>query len=120
MRDGSFLCEYRIQDGTERFTEKTLNDAIHGLISAARAMNGSFITEKNIEVRDEVVVPNPPMSDADAKTLSDIRRGVSVLLDAQDKRIRYRITDEDCELIVRIREGRYQVSEKGYRGSVSI
>ena len=38
--DGTYLCECVIQDGTERWTKATLEDAIQSLKEAGKALNG--------------------------------------------------------------------------------
>ena len=48
--DGLFLCECRLQDGTERTTENTLEAAIEHCISFAAALNGTKITARNITI----------------------------------------------------------------------
>ena len=54
--DGSFLCECVIQDGTERWTETNLEDAIKSMKSSAKFLNGSKIKRKDIEFLKEASV----------------------------------------------------------------
>ncbi len=39
-RDGKYHCEGRLQDGTERWTNDTLDEAVDSLKKFARTMNG--------------------------------------------------------------------------------
>lgn len=57
--DGSFDCSYRIQDGTEYFTESSLSTAITKMIQAAKFMNGGDITEEDISFSVERAVHRP-------------------------------------------------------------
>ena len=48
--NGTFRCEVVIQDGTERWTEKTLEEAKTSVKSAAKVLNGTKIKKKDIEL----------------------------------------------------------------------
>lgn len=39
--NGTFLCMGRIQDGTERWEEKSLDEAVKSMKSFAKVMNGA-------------------------------------------------------------------------------
>jgi hypothetical protein len=43
-----FNCECRLQDGTERWTETTLETAIRSVKKFAKVMNGTKIKKKDI------------------------------------------------------------------------
>lgn len=103
-----YRCEVRIQDGTERWEKPGLEEAVKSVIQAARIMNGTYITQKDIEI---IYVPKstPIVSEEDFKLLQDIKRGAKIVLDYGDPRIRMNISEEDCDLIVRIREGDVRV-----------
>lgn len=57
--DGSFECSYRIQDGTEYFTESSLSAAIGKMIMCAKFMNNGDITEDDISFSVEREVHRP-------------------------------------------------------------
>lgn len=106
--DGQFLCLCGIQDGTERWLEKDRQLAEEELIKAARVLNGMYITRQDIKYEYEMCCkPNPQ-----DKLLQAIQSGEKVVLDFNDKRIKYHITEEECEMILGIREGKYDVSER--------
>ncbi len=106
LRNGKWYCQYRIQDGTEDFTEPTRKKAVQGMISAARTMNNMYITEKDISFFIEGPPPPlPQMTAAQQELLSLIGTGRKVIIDYDDKRNKYRITDKECDMIVKIREG---------------
>lgn len=114
MRDGTWWCEVRIQDGTERWSKPTRLEAVRSVISGARVLNGSYITEKDISFHAQeepvtVVRCGPQVSDGDLDLLQKIKNGYKVVLDFDDPRIKYRISKEDCDLIVKIREGDVEV-----------
>lgn len=111
--DGSWTGICRIQDGKEKFTEGSRQDAIHSMIQTARIMNGVYITEKNIHflsLRSKIVKET---SDEDQKLLDDLRRGEKVALDFNDPRIKYNLTKEELDLIIAIREGDAKVTWEG-------
>ena len=54
--DGTFACEGRLQDGTERWTEATLKKAVDSLKQFAKAMNGTKIARKDIAVMKSIQV----------------------------------------------------------------
>ncbi len=45
-----FACAVMIQDGWERWEEKTLDKAVQSVIGAAKTLNGAELTEKNISI----------------------------------------------------------------------
>ncbi len=108
LADGSWYCYGRVQDGTEDWKPNppTLDGAIKSMISFARVSNGSYIKKKDITVTRYQKPPDRVVSEEDWKLLQDIKRGALVALDHTDKRIRCNIDDDDCDLIVAIREGR--------------
>jgi hypothetical protein len=48
--NGTFTTHYVIQDGTETGNEKTLEEAIRSVIKGAKVMNGTTITEDDVQV----------------------------------------------------------------------
>jgi hypothetical protein len=52
--DGRYRCEYRVQDGTERFHVGTLDEGVQRLIKVAPIVNGVPITVRDITVLREV------------------------------------------------------------------
>lgn len=100
--DGSCYCEGRVQDGTETWTKPNRREAVQSMIRFARVMNGTYITEKNIKIFES---GGRQLPSTDEQLLHDIKCGKLVTVPHNDKRLRYGITDEECELIVKIREG---------------
>lgn len=47
--DGSYACEGRLQDGTERWIEKDVRSAIKSMKQFAKVMNGAKIKKKDIK-----------------------------------------------------------------------
>lgn len=109
LLNGEWAIECRIQDGTERWRKPTRKAAIQSLISAARTLNGSYITEDSITFMEQEEQPPRTMTADEAKLLDDIRAKRKILVDHDDKRLRYNITDKECDMIVAIREGRLDV-----------
>lgn len=52
-KDGKFHCMFRLQDGTERYTEESLEAAVAHAKRFAKSMNGHKIKRKNIEFLEE-------------------------------------------------------------------
>ncbi len=103
--NNKWLCCCRIQDGTERWYESTLAEAKKSLIKGARVLNGSYITASEITVH-EMQPPKPlEVSQAEYDLLQDIKRKAKVVLEHSDPRIKCRITSDECEMILKIREG---------------
>lgn len=110
--DRTWVCEVRIQDGIERFTEQSRQEAIFSVIKSARILNGTYITEKDIEFLKEWA-PAPGeepggrelAADANRTLLDKIRRKELVVLPHNDPRVAMNITPEECDLIRQIREG---------------
>jgi hypothetical protein len=111
QKDGTWACEGRLQDSTERWDRPNLASAIQSMIRFARTGNGSIITQKDISVQAYVEEPTRLVTDAQWELLQAIASGSKVVLDKNDKRVRYKLDDEDCETIRRIREGEYVVME---------
>lgn len=105
LQDGTFTAECQIQDGTERFNFTNRLEAVQWLIKSARVLNHDYIREDDIECLDEVITPSPLPSQDEQRLLDLIRRKESVVVSSLDKRIRYRISDAECQMIVEIREG---------------
>lgn len=104
---GQWHCECVIQDGTERWDEDTREAAVRSLIRAARTLNGSYITEKDInfkQIKPEVL-PQRVVSEDEWELLTAIKNRSKIVLDYNDLRVLYRILPEECEMIVKIREG---------------
>lgn len=112
LLDGKWACAVMIQDGTERWTKDTRQEAVQSVISGARVLNGSYIKESDISFSRQSPPPARTISEEDWNLLQEIKRGAKVVLDHSDKRIRYRLTDEDCETIIKIREGDLKCHER--------
>lgn len=51
--DGKFHCQFRLQDGTEYYTEDSLEVAIEHAKNFAKTMNGTKIKKKDITFLQE-------------------------------------------------------------------
>lgn len=101
-----FNCEVQIQDGTERWSETQLFDAIASVIRGARVLNGTYITKKDIEIINTSTDPKKEVNCTleERRLLQDIQSGRKVLLNYDDKRLKYNITDEECDYLLSRRE----------------
>lgn len=54
--DGIYYCEGKLQDGTERWEEKTFQAAIKSMKAFAKAANGTKIKKRQISYFREVTV----------------------------------------------------------------
>jgi len=115
LTNGKWYCEVVIQDGTERWEHDTREEAVRSVISGARVLNGSYIREDDISFHvQQPKVPwvsnaGVPISDADENLLREIRRGAKKVLDFDNYLLKYRITQEEADLIIDIREGKARV-----------
>lgn len=48
MQDGTYHCEGRLQDGTERWISSSLESAIESMKKFAKTMNGTKLKKKGI------------------------------------------------------------------------
>jgi len=48
---GDFLCDVMIQDGHERWHERSLKEAVQSVISGAKVLNGTVIGIDGVSVR---------------------------------------------------------------------
>lgn len=115
LLNGKWYVECRIQDGTERWEEPTREKAVQSLIQAARTLNGSYIREDDISFGEEEPPPvtrsgDRILSTEEVKLLSDISRGAKVPLEFDHYLLRYRITKEEADLLINIREGKLRVT----------
>lgn len=72
LRDGTYQCICRAQDGTERWTEKDKDTAVEELINAAKALNGTKITEKDIHFEPHI----PHFASSQPSPLSTVMQAV--------------------------------------------
>jgi hypothetical protein len=118
LLNGEWLVECRIQDGTERWREKSREAAVHSLISGARVLNHGYIREDDISFHEEQLQPptftpgGKVISKEDEQLLSDIKRGAKKVIDFDHYLLKYRITEKEAEILVDIREGKRTVSGK--------
>lgn len=54
LENGKFECHGMVQDGTERWTEDTLEKAIKSMIEFAKYGNHAKITKKNISFKKPI------------------------------------------------------------------
>jgi len=110
--DKSWLCVVVTQDDTERWVEPALEQAKHAVVRCARVLNGTYIRHDEIDVHyqtEKPAIATKAMNVTDEELLNDIKSGKLVVLPYDDLRIKYRITNEECCLIVDIREGTRKV-----------
>ncbi len=95
LGNGDFQCICRIQDGTERWPEKSKAIAMRSLIGAAKAMNGATITEQDIHFEAHIphftsAEPSPLATVIQAKelkmTMTMNLREVEVTADQTDQK----------------------------------
>ena len=105
-----YLCVLQIQDGKETWFSNTLEEAQQSMIRAARTMNGAYIRTDDIVVSHHRESSNENLglhiSPEEHQLLEDIRHGRLVTLKYDDPLLKYRLTVEECEKIVQMREGR--------------
>lgn len=113
--DGKWLCSVMIQDGWEQWEENSRQEAIHSVISGARVLNHSYIHESDINFQVEepkknvVTSNNMVLNEQDEKTLNDIKRGELKVLPFDHYLLKYRITKEEAELLIQLREGKVKI-----------
>lgn len=105
LNENRWLCEVRIQDGTERWSENDRQKAICSIISSARVLNNDYISEEQIVMVDQQPVLPRQITKEEEKLLQDIKSGNKVVLDFDDYRLKYNITRKECEMLQNIREG---------------
>ena len=77
LSNGNCQCLCRIQDGVDRWTSQTKEQAVRSLIKAAKTMNGTTITEKNIHF--EGPIPHYPSTKPKAYLdISSLRAGDNI------------------------------------------
>ena len=108
LSDSLWNCQVQIQDGTERWTEKTREEAVFSVIKAARTLNSTYIKESDIEIINEVPTIGQLALES-MRLLDSIKRGEKVLLDCRDRRVDMKITEQELDLLVAIREGEARV-----------
>ena len=109
--DGLWHCELMIQDGWERWTAHSREEAITSMIKGARTLNHGYIREDDITFQKQR--PKPPvyqqdgmvLSAEDEKLLREIKSGQKKVLAFDDPILKYRITEKEAEMIVAVREG---------------
>lgn len=106
MRDGTWYCECRIQDGTEKWSKPTRKEATESMISAARTLNNTFIPASAITFLKEGPPEPIQMSEKDFETLKKIKSGRFKFVPYDDPYFKYNVTLEECKLIQDIREGK--------------
>lgn len=111
LNNGKFACIVTIQDGSERWFKDTKQEAIYSVIQSARVLNHAYITEEDIEFSEEPPLQSSPaMTKNEKKLLDEIKSGHKVVLNFNDYRLKYRITEKECELIQKIREGEVKLA----------
>lgn len=72
LGNGQYQCFCRIQDGVERWTRDTKQDAAYSLINAAKVLNGATITEKDIHFE----APMPRFTSTESSSLTRVIQAV--------------------------------------------
>jgi hypothetical protein len=72
-------------------------------------LNGVYINLKDINIDldscySNYALPLQKITPEENQILNDIRIGKKVVLDANDKRVKYEITDEECDYVLTARE----------------
>lgn len=114
LADGRFECRCRIRDGTEYYGIKTREEAAEWMVGVAAVMKDGHITTADIQKwlappgrgAAEAAKPVATIASRWWSSLADLAAGRKVLVAGDDRRLKYRITDEECETILLIREGR--------------
>jgi DNA-nicking Smr family endonuclease len=106
---GKYQCRVEIQDGIETWEKDDLEKAFQSVIKAARVLNGDYINQKDITFLSE---DRPQIKSQDSILLDKIKYGEKVVLDFNDYRLKYRITEKECEMIQKIREGELTIINK--------
>jgi hypothetical protein len=107
--DGDWACEVEVQDGVERWVEETKDRAIGAVVSAAWTLNGARIRRDEVTVVPFAIASGPgdkSVTASNAQLLRNITSGHLVVLEATDPRIAYRLSDDELDNIIAIREGR--------------
>jgi hypothetical protein len=112
MRDGTFWCEGRVQDGTERWSKPTRKRAVQSMIKFARVMNGSMIREDDIGFSTEEPPEPRVVSEEDWQLLQAIKSKAKVVLPCDHYLLKYRITEQECQMVQEIREGEVHIRRK--------
>lgn len=102
--DGQYECQGKLQDGMQYWSHSSRIDAIQSMIKFARVMNHIYITEKDITFIEEQST-NLICTQEERDILNKIQNGTVVILAHNDYRLKYNLTEQEYELIVKIREG---------------
>lgn len=84
-----FACGVMIQDGWERWEERTLDEAVRSVIDAAKVLNGTELTRENISI----VFPVADVPDRRTETVP------SDGIEAADERILQHLADAGNEFV---------------------
>jgi hypothetical protein len=104
-----------IQDGYERWTEPTREKAIHSMIQAARVLNGSYIHADDIAIGRQMPVSKKDqyISEEEYQLIQDIRSGRKKVLPFDHWSLKYRVTKDEVQTLIQIREGELKVVQGG-------
>jgi hypothetical protein len=104
--NGKYICECGIQDGTERWEEDTLEEALQSVVRAAKTLNGTYLRPDQIARLTQQELPvERAVSDEDWQLLEAIKSKHKVVLDHDHHLIKYNLSQGECELIQALREG---------------
>ena len=109
LLSGKWYCQCMVQDGCDRWEEDTREEAVRSLIRAARSVNSAYIREDDIVFQKQD--PKPPVSEEtklstfDEKMLREIKSGQLKVLPFDHYLLKYRITEKEAEMMVKVREG---------------
>lgn len=111
LTTGKWYCELMIQDGWERWEKNTREEALRSMIRGARALNNSYIHEGDIVFQKQAPKPTIRMSEGtllsaeDEKLLKQIKSGHLKVLPFDHYLLKYRITEKEAEMVIKVREG---------------
>ena len=119
VKDRYCICSVGIQDGVERWNELNESIAVQAVIQAAKTLNGVNISKQDIQIintldNQEIISSihkAEDISEAEKQLLREIKIGNKVVLDSSDPRISMNVSEEDCERLVKIREGELTCSK---------
>lgn len=110
IAEDKFNCFVRLQDGHEVWSEKSLEQAKNKVIAAARVLNGENINEEMITYTTAEIKPAKlAVSKEDEELLVAIKTGLKVVLDFDDYRLKYNLTERECLMVQDIREGKKSI-----------
>lgn len=101
-----YLSEVRYQDGTDRREFDDEQQAVEYIIASARAYNHEYIRKDDITYR---LVTNDCNDTNMQSLLNNIQHTLNEIKN-NNPAIKYRITEEECKIIIALREGKCKIT----------